>query len=209
MNHNDDIAVNRIPELGKAEEMLKEAEQLNPGPWVKHSLYVAQGAKLIAANCQGMDSEAAYIVGMLHDIGRRFGVTNMRHSIDGYNYLIKDGYDFAGRICLTHSHPNRNIEEAFGKWDCSHDDYKFVENFLSTTVYNDYDKLIQLCDAIALPSGFTLMEKRMVDVALRHGFHEYIIPKWKETFEIKKYFENKMGKSIYNILPGVVENTFE
>jgi len=53
------------------------------------------------------------------------------------------------------------------------------------------------------------MEKRMVYVALRHGIHEHIIDKWKATFETKKYFEEKMGKSIYSVLPRVIENTFE
>jgi hypothetical protein len=204
-----DIELNKIPTLEKAEEMLKEAGQLNPGLWVEHSLHVAEGAKLIAAHCEDLNPEIAYIVGMLHDIGRRFGVTDMRHSIDGYNYLIKDGYDFAGRICLTHSHPTGNIKEAFGKWDCSDEEYKFVEKFLDATEYNDYDKLIQLFDALALPKGFTLMEKRMIDVALRHGLNDYIVPKWKATFEIKTYFESRIGKSIYSILPNVIENTFE
>lgn len=201
--------IKEVPTLEKANEMLSEAEKLNPGPWVKHSLYVAEGAKIIASNCCGMDAELAYIAGMLHDIGRRFGVTSMRHSIDGYNYLINEGYEYAGRICLTHSHPLKNIKEAFGKWDCSEDEYNFVENFLNKAQYDDYDKLIQLCDALALPSGFTLMEKRMIDVALRHGLNDYILPKWEATFEIKQYFENKIGKSIYDLLPGVIKNTFE
>ena len=39
--------LNKIPSLEKAKLMLKEAEGLNPGPWVKHSLNVAQAAKLI------------------------------------------------------------------------------------------------------------------------------------------------------------------
>lgn len=203
------IRMGSLPSLKEADEILREAEQLNPGPWVKHSLFVAQGAKLIALYCEGMDAEAAYIVGLLHDIGRRFGITNMRHSIDGYNYLIEKGYDFAGKICLTHSHPTGNIKEAFGKWDCSNEEYKFVENFLHTTEYDDYDRLIQLCDSLALPNGFTLMEKRMIDVALRHGLNDYIVPKWKATFEIKHYFDNKVEKSIYDILPGVIENTFK
>ena len=54
-----------------------------------------------------------------------------------------------------------------------------------------------------------VMEKRMIYVALRHGLNDYIVPKWKATFEIKKYFEAKIGKSIYDILPGVAENTFK
>lgn len=198
-----------IPNLEEAKIILNEAENLNPGPWVQHSLYVGQAAKLIAENCEGMDSEAAYIVGMLHDIGRRCGVTNMRHSLDGYTYAVEKGYDFLGRICITHSFPTKNIKEAFGKWDCSEEEYEFVVKYLDSVELDDYDKLIQLCDALALPEGFTLMEKRMIDVALRHGVHQYIVPKWKSTFEIKDYFEKRMGKSIYSVLPGVVENTFK
>lgn len=39
--------------------------------------------------------------------------------------------------------------------------------------------------------------------------NEYTIPRWKEIFEIKKYFEEKIGKSIYSLLPNIKENTFE
>ena len=197
-----------LPTLGEAHMILEEATQLNPGPWVQHSIYTAQAAQIIADNCKELDSEKAYILGMLHDIGRRFGVTNMRHSLDGYTFSIEKGYDVLGKICLTHSFPIKNIKGAFGKWDCSNEEYTFVEGYLRSVVYDDYDRLIQLCDALALPSGFSLMEKRMVDVALRHGFHEYIIPKWKATFEIKQYFEKLIGTSIYSLLPNVVENTF-
>ncbi|WP_318011025.1 hypothetical protein [Clostridium sp. FP1] len=92
---------------------------------------------------------------------------------------------------------------------CSHEDYKFVEDFFNKLEYTEYDKLIQLCDALALPDGFTLIEKRLIDVALRHGVNEYNVPKWKAFIELKNYFEKKIGKSVYSILPGVIENTFE
>lgn len=50
----------------------------------------------------------------------------------------------------------------------------------------------------------------LIDTILRNeqGINEYTTLKWKATFEIKEYFELKMGKSIYSILPEVVENTF-
>lgn len=48
----------------------------------------------------------------------------------------------------------------------------------------------------------------MIDVAMRHGVNEYTIKKWNETFEIQKYFEERIGKSIYSVLPNVIENTF-
>ena len=67
---------------------------------------------------------------------------------------------------------------------------------------------MQLCDAVALPEGFVLMEKRMMDVALRHGTHAHIVSKWKAIFQIKDAFEARMGRTIYSLFPHVVENTF-
>lgn len=198
-----------VPSVEEAKLLLKEAEKLNPGPWVDHSIYAGQAAELIARNCDDMNSDTALVLGMLHDIGRRFGFTNMRHSIDGYNFALEKGFDMLAKICLTHSFNFKDIKTSFGTWDCSDEEYNFVKNYIDSVAYDDYDRLIQLCDALALPNGFCLMEKRMVDVALRHGIHEHILPKWKAAFETKEYFEKKMGKSIYSVLPGVVENTFE
>jgi hypothetical protein len=69
--------------------------------------------------------------------------------------------------------------------------------------------LIQLCDALTLPGGFCLLEKRLTDVALRYGCNEWTVERWRAFIEIRKYFENRIGESIYRLLPGVVENTFE
>lgn len=197
-----------MPSVEETKDLLKEAAELNPGKWVQHSVHAAEAAQAIARNCPDMDSDKAFMMGMLHDIGRRFGVTDMRHTLDGYKFCMSRGYNAVAKICITHSFNCKYIECAFGGWDCSEEEYNFVKNYIETIEYDDYDRLIQLCDALALPDGFVLMEKRMVDVALRHGIHKYIIPKWKATFETKEYFEKKMGKSIYSILPGVIENTF-
>lgn len=205
----------RVPSIEEAKLLLKEAEELFPGPWVQHSMYVAEAARLIAENCEGVDPEVAYVLGMLHDFGRRdslkYGVTTMVHLLGGYNYSKKLGYDLLSRICMTHSCPTKSIydiDDIVNK-NCSHEEHKFVEDYLNKIEYNDYDKLIQLCDALALHNGFTLIEKRLVDVALRHGVNEYNVPKWKAFMELKNYFEMKMGKSVYSILPGVIENTFK
>lgn len=197
-----------FPDRSIAERMLEEAGKMNPGPWILHSKYVAQAALNIAACCSQLDTEKSYILGLLHDIGRRYGKTDMRHSLDGYTYCCENGFPAAGKICMTHSFPNHNIGEAFGKWSCTEEEYQFVKDYIEGAEYDDYDKLIQLCDALALPSGFCLIEKRMVDVALRHGVNEYTVAKWKTTFEIKTYFQDCMKKPVYDVLPGVVENTF-
>ena len=82
--------------------MLHEAEALNPGPWVAHALHVAEAASAIAGAHPEMDGETAYILGCLHDIGRRAGVTGMRHVLDGYNYLHSLGYEDAARRSRKH-----------------------------------------------------------------------------------------------------------
>lgn len=188
--------------------LLAEAEKRNPGLWVQHSIFVAEAAQAIAAQHPELDPYTAYIVGVLHDIGRREGVTDMRHTLDGYTYLAAAGFDGAARICLTHSFPIQTIYAGSGKWDCTDDELRFMEKLLAETAYDDTDRLIQLCDALALPSGYCLIEKRLVDVAIRHGTNPYSIQKWKAFLQIQKDFEAVLGQSIYALLPGVIENTF-
>jgi len=198
----------KIPNKAKALQLLEEAERVNPGPWISHSMYVAKAAEAIAIRHPNLDAETAFVLGCLHDIGRRFGVSDMRHILDGYQYLMSLGYDDAAQICLTHSFPILQVESAAGKWDCSEEELQFIENKLKQITITDYDRLIQLCDALALPTGFTLIEKRFVDVTMRHGFNDYTISRWKAYLDLKTYFEEAIGSSIYRILPNVVESTF-
>jgi hypothetical protein len=196
------------PTLHKAEELLVEASQLNPGPWISHSIFVAEAAEAIAFLHPRLDPSRAYVLGYLHDIGRREGITDMRHALDGYRYLHKLGFEGAAQICMTHSFPIQEVDAGAGKWDCTVEEYECVKGYLGEVEYTEYDELIQLCDALSLPSGFCIMEKRFVDVALRHGFNVYTLPKWRAYLAIQEKFEREIGQSIYCILPGVVENTF-
>lgn len=212
MSNLKNYIVQGVPTLEEAKLLLEEAEKINPGPWIGHCKYVAESAKLIADNCKDLNSEVAYVLGLLHDIGKTTpsGKTTIGHIMEGYNYSMERGYKLLAKICVTHSCPSKNISDIFEvKESYTGDGYKFVENFLNTVEYDDYDKLIQLCDALGLHNGFTLIEKRLVDVALRHGISEQMGPKWKAFMELKHYFDEKIGKSIYSILPGVIENTFE
>jgi putative nucleotidyltransferase with HDIG domain len=200
--------LSNLPTRAEAGALLADAASRNLGPWVQHSLYVAQAARLLAEQIPGLDPDTAERLGLCHDIGRRAGVTDMRHVLDGYTYLTQLGFDGAARICLTHSFPVKNIHAGAGQWDCSAEELHFLEGLLEKVEYNGYDRLIQLCDALALPTGYCLIEKRLVDVALRHGTNPYTIDKWKAFFAIQKEFEAVIGQSIYTFLPGVIDNTF-
>jgi len=133
----------------------------------------------------------------------------MHHVLDGYHFLMQLGYDDAARVSITHSFPVKNIRAIPGQWeDCTAAELEFIEEYLKKIEFNEYDRLIQLCDAIALPEGYCLMEKRFVEVALRHGVNEYTLRRWKAYMQIQSDFEKILGETIYNLLPGIADNTF-
>lgn len=181
-----------------AKMLLEEAASCNPGPWEQHSEYVAESAKLIASECEGLDQEKAYIFGLLHDIGRRFGVSHLAHVYDGYHYLMDLGFDDAAKIALTHSFNRGKIEDYIGKFDISEEKQAELVSLLIATSLDDYDYLIQLCDSIAKADGIVSLEERMNDVKSRYGF--YPQEKWDRNLELKQYFENKMHKNLYRVV---------
>ena len=190
-----------------ARGLLDWAYSQNPGPWVEHSLGVARAAEFIAREC-GMDSEKAWLMGAMHDIGRYEGVTAMRHIFAGYELMLEKGEPEIARICLTHSFPYPDIDVYLGAHDVSEKDISLLKDIL-TSPMDEYDRLIQLCDALSWGSGVCLMEKRMIDVIRRHGVTPLTQQKLNSTMEIFQHFQTRMGKNLYSLFPEAVENTFK
>ena len=188
------------PKKEEAIRILKEAAAMNPGPWFEHSLVVAKCAGAIAEAC-GMNGEKAYVLGLLHDIGRRFGVSHLRHVYDGWTYLRGLNYPEAAKICLTHSFSVPKLEVYIGNADVTDEQKRELEIALSLCVYDDYDRLIQLCDSIGMATGAASLKERMGDVKRRYG--RYPQEKWDKNFELKAYFEEKSGRSIETITAGI------
>ncbi|MCL2479338.1 MAG: HDOD domain-containing protein, partial [Treponema sp.] len=76
----------KLPSIKEAEALLSWANTQNPGPWTRHSKTVARAAKTIAVRC-GLDAKTAYILGLLHDIGRYAGQTDLLHIVSGYTLM--------------------------------------------------------------------------------------------------------------------------
>lgn len=194
-----------LPTKETAEFELQLAGELNPGPWTKHSVNVGIAARNIAERMPGMDAEKAYILGVLHDIGRRVGIVDIpTHVYEGYKYCKEKGWDEVARICMTHSYPLMQDEFNYElRTEAEHEIKKYIEDCEA----DEYDMLIQLCDALATDYGFVIVEKRFVDVTRRYGIMETYIKGWERTFANKEYFEEKMGCSVYDVLPDIGRTT--
>ena len=185
------------PNPVEAHRLLHEAEFLNPGPWGDHSRVAARCARKIA-EAAGMDGNKAYVLGLLHDIGRRFGRGHLMHVYHGYRYLLGQGYEDAARICLTHSFSTPTLSSFIGRRDIPDYQQAELEEILAGLEYDDYDRLIQLCDCLAGAEGVLDMEVRMEDVKKRYG--SYPQEKWEANLALKAYFEEKTRKDIYELI---------
>jgi len=187
-----------LPSKEAAEQLLVWAHERNPGKWANHSRVVARAAETIAKKCS-LDAHKAYVSGLLHDIGRYEGVSGLHHVYAGYELLKSKGYEQTAEICLSHSFPYQDIGEFFGENDCSAEETEVIKKFLSSKSYNEYDKLIQLCDAIGTAEGVSIIEVRVMDVIRRHGFTNLTVNKIDALFELKALFDKLCGENVYNL----------
>jgi len=147
-----------------------------------------------------MDEETAYVLGLLHDIGRLERHSGMAHITVGYRWLMERGYALSAQIAMTHTFPIADVELASSGWLDHEEDKAFTRSFLKKVHYTPYDRLIQLADSIGGIYGIVPMEVRLVDIALRHGTNELTVPKWKALFSIKETFEKEIGQNLYEVL---------
>ena len=187
-----------LPSRSEAERLLSEGEKCNPGQWGDHSRITAYCAEKIADACEGMDPEKAYIIGLLHDIGRKFGSRHLGHVYDGYAYMMSLGYDEVARICMTHSFNNLTTDDYMGEFDTTDEELECIRSELGKIILDDYDRLIQLCDALAGSTCVMRVEDRMNDVKRRYG--RYPKQKWDSTIQLRSYFEKKGHKGIYDLV---------
>lgn len=185
------------PTREQAEALLAEALPHNPGSWGNHSRTAAHCAEKIAA-ASGLDPDKAYVLGLLHDIGRRYGKRHLGHVSDGYSYMMSLGYDEVARVCLSHSFNDQSLADYVGNRDTTPEETALIETNLATMVYDEYDRLIQLCDSLAGAEGVMNIEERMLDVKRRYG--AYPQHKWDINMGLKRHFEELAGRNIYDIV---------
>ena len=184
----------KIPSREEAEAILAAAFKENPGKWGAHSRTAAVSAEAIG-RAAGLDPNRCFVSGLLHDIGRFKGEVQLAHIYHGWKYMNECGYPLIGRICLTHSFALQKLSAYGGEFDLPAEQIEEMRTALESIVYDDYDRLIQLCDNISGASGIMRMEDRIADIESR--YHHYPEEKRNRTLALVDYFNKKTGSDIY------------
>ena len=87
------------------------------------------------------------------------------------------------------------IEGYVGHFDTTDQETYLIRTILAEAVPDDYDLLIQLCDAISGAEGVMDIIERMSDVKRRYG--DYDQSKWDRNLELRAYFEDRMHMDLY------------
>ena len=120
---------------------------------------------------------------------------------NNFKKLFKDGFDVKKGDFSKVKY--KSIKTDIAAKDITDEEYEFVDSFLKNIEYDDYDKLIILCDSLATAFGFCTLDVRFVDTTRRYGAFPFTVDRWEKTIEIKKYFEEKIGQPIYKLLPDI------
>lgn len=181
--------------------MLNRSHDKTPQEYISHTTGVALAAFKIAEKC-GLDKDKAYVLGLLHDYGKIYNEreTMVPHFIVGYNKMLSLDYTDSARICLSHSFPDVDFD--FADYTSYPLDWlKYAKDILKTFVYDDYDRLIQLCDIFFEGNHVVSYQKRITKIRERYNLTvEQTSNLEKGAIRNKIYFDNKCGCDIYKIL---------
>ncbi len=186
----------------KALEMLNNSRgTAKDDYWIEHSICVGKTAEKIA-EVLNLDTEKAMTLGYIHDIGKSVGEFS-EHVMNGYNLLKELGYDDEYiNICLTHSYLNNDVLCTAGGIP---DDIPFRTEFIKNHEYTIYEKIVNLCDLMCTSVVMTI-DKRIVDIITRRGAYSNTQYHVKETYKLKKYFDDLLGYNVYDLFPDIINN---
>lgn len=166
-----------------------------------HTYGVAETAQKIAKKIKSLNSEKAYVLGLLHDYGKRIREKEEGrfHGQEGYEAMMLMGYNDVAKICLTHTFPDKNFDiKTFGYRE---DWMLWVKDKLKHIEYDDYDRLIQLCDKFFEEKDITTIEKRVEGIVKRYGLS--LVHKERLLNEgkvLKDYFDKLCEIDIYKLI---------
>lgn len=201
-----------LPSLAAAHELFEKMrerrraeithldEEVEKG-FYEHCLGVAYAAQIIASHSDDLNPEKAYILGLLHDYGKRLDEKSEKrfHGNVGFDDMNAMGYSEVARTCLTHSFLIKDFEDR--QYNYPQKELDYAREKLLEIEYDDYDYLIQFSDMIVNNMKFMHIKKRIRNISNRYNISIKDLKLFfRKAMELKTYFDNKCGCDIYNLL---------
>ena len=171
--------------------------------YIFHTRGIADMASKIAAKTGYLKPEKAYVLGLLHDYGKKYDEKSegIFHVQAGYEEMMQKGYTDVARICLTHSFPNKDFNDKYyasykPEWlEWAHRKLGDIEE------YDDYDRLIQLCDMFFEGMSKVRFEERFAGIRKRYGLSkEQTAEQENYAKKNKDYFDELCKEDVYSLL---------
>lgn len=204
----------KYPSKEKAHEIfaeLLEYRRTNPpkrrlreyieAEFICHSQNVATCASIIAKKIAYLNPDKAYVLGLLHDYGKIKDelFENKHHGQYGYEQMLLAGYPDVAKICLTHTFPTKNFADK--DFPYPKEWLSWLRSHLENVEYDDYDRLIQLCDKFAERLELVSIEYRVGEIVKRYNLDDSTKQALlDESLGLKQYFDMLCGEDIYKIL---------
>ena len=166
-----------------------------------HTKGVATAAQKIAELLPSLNPEKAYILGLLHDYGKKINekIEDEFHGKVGYNEMLAMGYNEVAKICLTHTFPEKIFDDSCFSYPQHW--LKWIHNTIENIEYDDYDHLIYLVDKFFEGMSMVTIENRVQGIIKRYKINENQVKYFTEqSLNLKKYFDVKIGQDVYKIL---------
>lgn len=173
--------------------------------WPAYENHVCGAAEIacrIARYIRELDSEEAYISGLLHDCAKFEQNKQQRfHGVIGYEIMISRNEPEIARACLLHTFPFNKLppyKECRELFFNRVNDYNLTATYIKQHPLTEADLLIQTADSITDYRGFVTIEQRAAEV---ERFHNTKID--DKTLhcrrQLKEYFDRKTGIDIYSL----------
>lgn len=167
-----------------------------------HIFNVAKIAEHIARHTlsspHALDPDTAYVLGLIHDIGRIKDETETKvpHGLEGFDFLMKSGLKNMAPISLTHNFVAKQINaDDFPVY--SPKQIHKASKLLSGIEYNDYDRLIQLADNFSRGREILSLQER---INKNKEFYHTTLSFEKDIFSLRDYFNNKYNINVENLV---------
>ena len=163
-------------------------------------------ALMLLNDCKGMAKNDDWIAHSIC-VGDTAGIIAKSLNFDE-DYAKTLGYDdkYAG-ICIKHSFLNNDINCLANDrdyTDSTNEKYGFIKEYILKE-YTIYEKIINLCDLMCTTKLQTL-EKRLIDLLLRHGVYKNTHYHLIEAHKLKENFDSLLGYNLYDLFPQIKDN---